>query len=139
MSRFQKQINDIVVRFVADVTSLAQFAAVDALQQGFGGRGSAGPVATRGPGRPRNNPAVAPRARARAGGGGRRSPSDLEGMSEKIVSYVTKNPGQRIETINKAIGISTKDAALPIRKLVKDGVLKKKGNRRATAYFPGKA
>jgi hypothetical protein len=52
---------------------------------------------------------------------------------------VKGNPGLRIEQINKQLGTSTKDLALPIRKMIADGTLKVKGKKRSTAYFPGKA
>ena len=46
--------------------------------------------------------------------------------------------GLRIEEINRELGTTTKDLALPIRKLVADGMLAAKGQRRATKYFPGR-
>ena len=52
-------------------------------------------------------------------------------------SFVTKHPGLRIEQINKQLGTSTKDLALPIRKLIADGVIKTKGKKRSTTYFAG--
>ena len=45
----------------------------------------------------------------------------------------------RIEQINKQLGTTTKDLALPIRKLVSEGALKTKGEKRSTAYFAGEA
>ena len=60
-------------------------------------------------------------------------------LSEKFASYVKANPGLRIEQINKELGTTTKDLALPIRKLIADGYLKAKGKKRSTTYFPGKA
>lgn len=36
------------------------------------------------------------------------------------------------------LGTVTKDLALPIRKLIADGVLIAKGQKRSTKYFPGK-
>lgn len=50
---------------------------------------------------------------------------------------MTKNPGLHIEQINKRLGTSTKDLGLPIRKLVAEGVLKPKGEKRSTSYFLG--
>ena len=48
---------------------------------------------------------------------------------------MTKHPGLRIEQINKQLGTTTKDLALPIRKLIAEGALKTKGEKRSTAYF----
>ncbi len=46
-----------------------------------------------------------------------------------------KNPGLRIEQINKQLGTTTKSLALPIRKLVAEKRVKTKGAKRSTAYF----
>jgi predicted transcriptional regulator len=59
-------------------------------------------------------------------------------MSEKFAAFVKANPGLRIEQINKQLGTTTKDLALPIRKLISEGMLKAKGQKRSTTYFPGK-
>lgn len=52
--------------------------------------------------------------------------------------FVAKNPGLRIEQINKQLGTTTKELALPIRKLVASGAVKTKGKRRSTSYFAAK-
>jgi hypothetical protein len=46
--------------------------------------------------------------------------------------------GLRMEQINKELGTTTRDMALPVRKLLGEGIISAKGNRRATAYFPGR-
>ena len=51
------------------------------------------------------------------------------------MSFVAKHPGLRIEQINKELGTSTKDLALPIRKLIAEGQIKTKGKKRSTTYF----
>ena len=48
---------------------------------------------------------------------------------------MSKHPGLRIEQINKEIGTSTKDLALPIRKLVAEKRVKVKGKKRSTTYY----
>ena len=68
---------------------------------------------------------------------GDESPEDLEALSERFASFVKANPGLRIEQINKQLGTTTKDLALPIRKLIADGTLKAKGKKRSTTYFAG--
>jgi hypothetical protein len=45
----------------------------------------------------------------------------------------------RIEQINKQLGTTTKDLALPIRKLISEGALKTKGEKRSTQYFAGES
>jgi predicted transcriptional regulator len=55
-----------------------------------------------------------------------------------VVSFVKTNPGLRIEQINKELGTTTKDLALPIRKLVGEGYLSSKGQKRSTTYTVGR-
>jgi hypothetical protein len=136
MSDFQNEMNRTVQGFVAQVTELARRAAIDTLESAFGGR-NGGRSATNG------IVALAPGGmgrlgRPRGGRSGKRTPADLEALSEKFGSFVKANPGLRIEQINKQLGTTTKDLALPIRKLISDGVISTKGQKRSTTYFAGK-
>lgn len=70
--------------------------------------------------------------------GEKRTPDELSALKEQFIAFVKKNPGLRIEQINKELGTTTKDLALPIRQLVADGSIKAKGEKRSTAYSPGK-
>jgi hypothetical protein len=134
MSDFQTEMNRVVQGFVAQITELARRAAIDTLESAFGGRA------------PRGAPAVAAAltanlgrvGRPRGGRGAKRTSADLEALSERFASFVKANPGLRIEQINKQLGTTTKDLALPIRKLISDGVINAKGQKRSTMYFPGK-
>ena len=77
-------------------------------------------------------------ARIAAIGGVKRTSEDIEAMAENFSTFVRENPGLRIEQINKQLGTTTKDLALPIRKLLAEGVITAKGQKRSTTYFPGK-
>jgi hypothetical protein len=136
MSDFQNEMNRAVQGFVAQITELARRAAIDTLESAFGGRAARGAapaavaaVAVASPGRV---------GRPRGGRGAKRSSADLVALSESFASFVKANPGLRIEQINKQLGTTTKDLALPIRKLISDGVINAKGQKRSTMYFPGK-
>jgi hypothetical protein len=135
MSDFQNEMNRSVQGFVAQITELARRAAMDTLESAFGGRAgragerAAGPTATTG---------AIPTARPRGGRGAKRTAEDLEALSSKFLSFVKEHPGLRIEQINKELGTTTKDFALPIRKLVADGMISAKGKKRSTIYFPGR-
>lgn len=126
MATLQSDIQRLVDAFVAQVTELARRAAMDTLENalGRGGRGGAGGALRLG------------RARGR---GAKRTGEELDKLSDEFLAFVNKNPGLRIEQINKQLGTTTKDLALPIRKMIADGTLKVKGKKRSTAYFPGKA
>jgi len=136
MSDFQNEMNRTVQGFVAQITELARRAALDTLESAFNGRAprSAAPAVTA----PTAAPSVARAGRPRGGRGGKRTPADLEALCERVGSFVKANPGLRIEQINKQLGTTTKDLALPIRKLVADGVISTKGQKRSTTYFAGK-
>lgn len=113
---FQSQFNHVIEKFVADVSALARRAAIDSLQVTLNKRigGSGGGTAF---------------------SHGKRGTSELEALGGRFVKFVGDNPGLRIEQINKQLGTTTKDLALPIRKLVAEGTIKTKGKRRSTTYF----
>lgn len=118
MSDLHTEIHRLVDRFVAEITELANQAAVEGLRRAVGRGGKSYDRASRARGQ-------------------KRSPHELTRMQEDLAAFVAKNPGLRIEQINKQLGTQTKDLALPIRKLIADGVLKSKGKKRSTTYYPG--
>ncbi len=135
MSDFQNEMNRVVQGFVAQITELARRAAIDTLESAFGGRVGRGAPAGAAVALAANLGRV---GRPRGGRGAKRSSADLEALSERFASFVGSNPGLRIEQINKQLGTTTKDLALPIRKLISEGRVKAKGQKRSTTYFPGK-
>jgi hypothetical protein len=139
MSDFQNEMNRVVQGFVAQIAELARRAAIDTLESAFGGRAGRGG----GGGAPAAVAATAAASfgrvgRPRGGRGAKRTAADLDALSDKFASFVKANPGLRIEQINKQLGTTTKDLALPIRKLISEGVINAKGQKRSTTYFPGK-
>jgi hypothetical protein len=133
MSDFQNEMNRTVQGFVAQITELARRAAIDTLESAFGGRGGNGAAAiaavVAGAGRA---------GRPRGGRGAKRTPADLAALSDRVAAFVKANPGLRIEQINKQLDTTTKDLALPIRKLISEGAITAKGKKRSTTYFAGK-
>ena len=136
MSEFQSEMNQAVQGFVAQITELARRAAIDTLESAFGARAARGGGASA----PSLAPAVSTGhvGRPRGGRGAKRSAEDLVALSGRVASFVKANPGLRIEQINKELGTTTKDLALPIRKLIAEGLVSAKGKKRSTAYFPGR-
>jgi hypothetical protein len=137
MSDFQNEMNHAVQGFVAQIAELARRAALDTLESAFGSRSSG----RNGGGRAAVAAIAAGSGRAgrpRGGRGAKRTAADLEMLSDKFASFVKSNPGLRIEQINKELGTTTKDLALPIRKLIADSKITAKGQKRSTTYFPGK-
>jgi predicted HTH transcriptional regulator len=128
MSDFQNEMNRVVQGFVAQITELARRAAIDTLESAFGAPVAAAALAA----------SFGRVGRPRGGRGAKRSSADLEALSERFASFVKANPGLRIEQINKQLGTTTKDLALPIRKLISEGMISAKGQKRSTTYFPGR-
>lgn len=122
MSDFQTEMNRVVTGFVAQITELARRAAVDTLETALGQKRAGASLSLRGAGR---------------GRGAKRSSGELDKLAETFHSFVGKHPGLRIEQINKQLGTSTRDLALPIRKLISEGAIKTKGEKRSTTYFAG--
>jgi hypothetical protein len=136
MSDFQNEMNQTVQAFVAQISELARRAALDTLEAAFGGGAarSLGAAVTAAVATHR-----APHVgRPRGGRGAKRTAEDLEALSGQVASFVKAQPGLRIEQINKELGTTTKDLALPIRKLLADNVITSKGQKRSTTYFPGR-
>lgn len=124
MANLQSDMQRLVADFVAQLTELWRRAAIDSLTGiDVGTRGGGGGAAV---GRGRNR-----------GRGAKRTAEELEKMQDAFLAFVAKHPGLRIEQINKQLGTTTKDLALPIRKLLADGALKAKGKKRSTQYFAG--
>jgi hypothetical protein len=145
MNDFQSEMNRTVQGFVAQISELARRAALDTLESAFGGHvarggGSASAaVAGLANGARLDRVERVDRARGpRPRPGAKRSAADLDVLSERFASFVKANPGLRIEQINKELGTVTKELALPIRKLLADGTITSKGQKRSTTYFPGR-
>jgi hypothetical protein len=58
----------------------------------------------------------------------------LEALVEKLYGYIKANPGKRIEPIGTALGVATRDLALPVKKLLAAKRITSKGQKRSTAY-----
>jgi hypothetical protein len=126
MSDFQNEMNRVVSDFVNQITELARAAARDMIDQALG-KGAKGTVA-----------ASLGRSRGR-GRGAKRTSDELDVLADNFHAFVAKHPGMRIEQINKQLNTTTKDLALPIRKLISEGALKTKGEKRSTTYFAGES
>lgn len=123
MSDFQAEMDRVVQGFVAQISDLARRAALEMIEKSLGQSGV------------RSGRGALRLSSGGRGRGAKRTAADLEQISSHFVSFVSKHPGLRIEQINKELGTTTKDLALPIRKLVSDGVIKTKGKKRSTTYF----
>ena len=117
MSNHQMEMQKLVTQFVGQLGDLYKQAVTDAL----GGNGRSSNGHSNGHGK-----------------GAKRPPQELEALAEKFVKFVTGHEGLRIEQIHKELGTTTKDLALPIRKLIAEKRIKTKGQKRSTTYYAGK-
>jgi ribosome-binding protein aMBF1 (putative translation factor) len=135
----QDELRALTESFVKQLAEVVRHAALESVQQALG---QAGAASRRRPGRPRkaatsHEPQQSGRAKsARRAAGQKRPPEELAKTTEKLAAYITANPGQRIEQINKALGVQTKDLALPVKKLLKAKRISSKGQKRSTSYHP---
>jgi hypothetical protein len=129
-SSVESEIRSRLESFAQELTALIRVAAIDRVSDALGGeRPSRLP-------RSRTLRVGAARSAGRRSEGAKRDPRVLAAVTDKLGGFIRKNPGQRIEQIGKALGMPTKDLALPVKKLLGSKKISTKGQKRATTYFP---
>jgi DNA-binding NtrC family response regulator len=140
VSNLEAEIRNRVDAFVVELTELVRRAALEAvtsvLNEQMGG-------APRRPGRalgaapakaaPAQAQAQAPRGASKRGE--KRSQEELKALRDRVLEHIRANSGQGVEQISKALGTSTRELSLPIRRLLADKQISSKGEKRATRYF----
>jgi hypothetical protein len=121
-------IDKRIKAFVDELQALVRAAAVEAVGRALGVKQAA--VATR------RQAVVATRRKAAPKKGGKRTPEQLAATVTRVQQHVQANPGQTVEQIGKTLGLATKALALPLRKLLAGGEVRKTGVKRRTRYFP---
>ena len=120
------EIRSRVAAFADEIVALIRASAVDVVNAALGGTAV----------RSRRGRAVSARM-SRRPKGAKRDPAAIARLTETLGTFIKKNPGgQRIEQIGKALGIATKDLALPVKKLLAAKRISTKGQKRSTTYFP---
>ena len=85
---------------------------------------------------PVSKAAVSRKAPTKRAPGEKRPPGELVKLTEKLGEYIKANPGRRMESIGKALGMPTRELNLPIKKLLAAKKIRSEGHKRATEYFP---
>jgi DNA-binding NtrC family response regulator len=148
MENVETQIKSRVDSFVGELSALVKKAALEAVANALkAGEGAAAPGVAKAAGKKRG-PAPAPAKAAKAPkaapapaaaqkrkAGQKRSPEEIAKTTEKLLAYIAKNSGQRIEEIAKGVGNSTKELTLPVKKLLNEKKISSKGEKRATRYY----
>jgi hypothetical protein len=124
MSKLDDEIRARVEAFVSDISDLIRRAALETVKEALSS-----------PARPLRAPRLPAPARKKASDRGRRSAGELAKTQARLLAQVTAKPGQRIDQIAKELGLSTKELALPARKLIADKAIATKGQKRATTYW----
>jgi hypothetical protein len=120
--------------FMAEVVQAAREAALDSLAAALGpeavvrlrDRASRTQVV------PATEPVPIPRSRTK---GAKRPHAELVGIVDRVRAFVAAHPGLRVEQINQLLGTTTREVALPLRKLVHAGELRTEGVKRSTVYY----
>jgi hypothetical protein len=147
------RLAELVNGFVMSITRLAREAAVETLSAALAssdgrksaavnsaGRSSPPPPATTSTGSSRSSamsPAATTPSTQQRRKGAKRPAAEVERLKALLSKHIERNPGQRVEEINAALGTTTRDVARPLGKLIAAGKVKSRGARRATQYFPG--
>ena len=130
MSKTDTAIREAVESFVEQLRGLITQAALESVQVALNG-GSVLPRRSSKQGR-----SPAPSALKARQKGIKRSPEELDALVKKLLAYITKHPGQRIEQIGASLGLPSKEFVLPVKKLLSEKQITTKGQKRATVYFP---
>jgi hypothetical protein len=139
-----KVLEEKIQAFVAELHALVKQAAVASVKEALGVDGGVAPAPRPAKGKGARKAARGTRgktpavAKAPEATSGRRSPEQLKKTVRKLEQQVQAAPGQRIEDIAKALGVPSAALALPVKKLIAAGTIRKEGVKRNTRYFPAK-
>ena len=112
--RIQRELQDRIEAFAADVTEILRRAVADSVAEVLGGS------------RQRKNAAGAPR--------GGRTEAARAARAEALFREVQRKGDRRIEEIAKSMRISTKELKAPMGRLLKAKRVKRTGAARGTRY-----
>ena len=129
MTDIEKTIRARVDAFVVEISDLVRQAAFDRLSDALGGTSVSG-------GRGRRD---AEKRLLQRDKGQKRAPAEMARLLKAITQAVHETPGIRADQLAQQLGIATRDTSLPIKKLLAEKAITKKGQKRATQYFAGKA
>lgn len=143
------RVQECVDEFVGKVEAIARAAALNSVKEAFealaepvgvpvaGNRAYKKVAKTNG--KPEKvekttRPKVGSSAKSEDGTRVKRSAEDIEKIRSQILKYVKANPGARADAVAASVQMTTKELQLPMKSLVKDGVLSQHGQKRGTTY-----
>ena len=133
MVDIRSEIDVLVRKFVDDLEDLVRRAALESVTQALEGGPAAAPPK---PARPAKTKTAKKRATRRRAAP--RSKAGKEQLARAMVDYLKANPGSKMEDIKVAVGEETRILRPIANKMLKNGHLRKEGEKRATRYYVGK-
>jgi len=148
MTDLEKRLRARIDAFVDELTEIVREEALEQVARALGGaatrvkrgrrgqsakgaRGVSATNATSQAGSPSAGPRQPRRDRKRAP---KRTEADLVALETRILRHVSTNAGTGAREIAAALGLTTADITLPLRRLVGDRRLKTEGIKRGTRY-----
>jgi hypothetical protein len=119
MKTIQTRIDESVEELIRNLNVLVGEAALDTLARRMR----------------QNQPRVGQR-RSRSAAQTHREPEEISALGEELYAQICRHPGETMLTLSKLVKQSPKMLALPSRKLVEAGRVKKTGQKQQTRYFP---
>ena len=115
MKTIQTRIEERVEAFVVDLQQLVRDAAIDAIDRALVDK-------------------KRPMAQRRVST--RRAPEEPAELTEALYEAVCATPGASMRVLSESVERGCRELALPVRRLMRDGRVKKTGQRDQTRYFP---
>ena len=142
----ETQIRELLDEFTSNLMKIVRGAALDSLatalgavERSGGGQRAAAPRLNGGAakvGRPAAAAKTATATKSRRGRTGRkRDPKLLAALTKRVGEYIGSHSGQGVRQIGPALGVSTRELELPIKKLLSSKQIRKTGTRSETRYF----
>lgn len=115
------QIEALIAGYVDEVRRHAQ----EAVERGFS-------AATSSRSKPTKSSAKSKRKLSK-----RRSPAEINDLSERLRSLIHERPGESMVTFAAELGVSARELYRPMTMLKQTGQIRSVGQRQRTRYFPG--
>jgi hypothetical protein len=137
MSDIDKRIEDRIRAFTEELRDLLREAAIEAITTAL-----SSPLAAVGNSesdsleRTAKHRRISKSLRSAPSLASRRSPQQMAHVVDLLYAQITAQPGQTIEQIAKAIGMTPRQLSRPVRQLLAARRIKKTGIKRYTRYFP---
>ncbi len=123
MTDVHDRIEECIAAFAADMSEIVRRVAFESVSRVLAGE-----------------PVIAPddrrQKRTIRRGRGKRTRIEIERTTAALERYIRTAPGRCMEELSDDLGLSSRELALPVRRLLESGRIRTEGHKRATRYFP---